>query len=64
MGFHLRANGRVLRRPTIIIDAPHAAVAIEVDRTTSGIDVARVLDRLALSPGRTHAVLSDNDKVL
>lgn len=46
--FDRTAEGRVLKALTIIDDATHEAVAIEVERAISGHGVARVLDRLAL----------------
>ncbi len=46
--FDRTAEGRVLKALTIIDDATHEAVAIEVERAISAHGVARVLDRLAL----------------
>ena len=40
--------GRVLKCLTIVDDATHESVAIEVERAISGLGVCRVLDRLAL----------------
>lgn len=53
--FDRTAEGRVLKCLTIVDDAPHEAVAIEVERAISGIGVSRVLDRLAPSRGRNSA---------
>ena len=46
--FDRTAEGRVLKCFTIVDDATHESVAIEVERAISGHAVARVLDRLAL----------------
>ncbi len=45
--FDRTAEGRVIKALTIVDDATHEAVAIEVERAISGYGVARVLDRLA-----------------
>lgn len=50
--FERTAEGRVLKALTIVDDAKHQAVAIEVERAISGHGVARVLDRLALTRER------------
>lgn len=55
-------EGRVLKCLTIVDDATHEAVAIDVERAVSGVGVTRVLDRLALSRGLTEVVRSDNGK--
>ena len=49
--FDRTAEGRVLKALTIVDDATHEGVAIEVERAISGHGVARVLDRLALTRG-------------
>jgi len=49
--FDRTAEGRSLKCLTIVDDATHEAVAVEVERAFSGTGVARVLDRLALSRG-------------
>jgi transposase InsO family protein len=49
--FDRTADGRVLKCLTIVDDATHEAVAIEVERAISGHGLTRALDRLALSRG-------------
>lgn len=53
--FDRSAEGRVNRALTIVDDATHEAVAIEVERAISGYGAARVLDRLALTRGLPQA---------
>src|SRR5690606_19760531 len=60
--FDRTAEGRVLKALTIIDDATHEAVAIEVERAISGHGVARVLDRLALTRGLPQMIRTDNGK--
>jgi len=60
--FDRTADGRVLKCLTIVDDATHEAVAIEVERAMSGAGVTRVLDRLALSRGLPQVIRSDNGK--
>ena len=60
--FDRTAEGRVIKCLTIVDDATHEAVAIEVERAISGHGVARVLDRLALSRGLPLVIRSDNGK--
>ena len=60
--FDRTADARVLKCLTIVDDATHEAVAIEVARAISGMDVTRVLDRLALSRGLPKLSRSDNGK--
>lgn len=60
--FARTAEGRVLKALTIVDDATHEAVAIEVERAISGHGVARVLDRLALTPGLPLVIRIDNGK--
>jgi len=60
--FDRTAEGRVLKCLTIVDDATHEAVAIEVERAISGIGVTRVLDRLALSRGLPQIIRTDNGK--
>jgi len=60
--FDRTADGRVLKCLTIVDDATHEAVAIEVERAMSGAGVTRVLDRLALSRGLPQDIRSDNGK--
>jgi len=60
--FDRTAEGRVLKCLTIVDDATHEAVAIEVERAISGIGVTRVLDRLALTRGLPRVIRTNNDK--
>jgi transposase InsO family protein len=60
--FDRTAEGRVLKCLTIVDDATHEALVIEVERAVSGHGVARVLDRLALSRGLPKIIRSDNGK--
>ena len=60
--FDRTAEGRVLKCLTIVDDATHEAVAIEVERAIAGIGVSRVLNRLALSRGVPGIIRSDNGK--
>lgn len=49
--FDRTAEGRAIKCLTIIDDATHEAVAIEVERSISGAGVTRVMDRLAITRG-------------
>ena len=60
--FDRTAEGRVLKCRTVVDDATHEAVTVEVERAISGHGVARVLDRLALSRGLPQIIRSDNGK--
>jgi putative transposase len=60
--FDRTAEGRTLKCLTIVDDATHEALAVEVERAFSGHGVARVLDRLALSRGLPLSIRSDNGK--
>jgi len=60
--FDRTAEARVLKCLTIVDDATHEAVAIEVERAISGIGVTRVLDRLAHSRGLPGIIRTDNGK--
>lgn len=60
--FDRTAEGRVIKCLTIVDDATHEAVAIEVERAISGHGVTRVLDRLALSRGLPKVIRTDNGK--
>ena len=60
--FDRTAEGRVLKCLTVVDDATHEAVAVEVERAISGHGVARVMDRLALSRGLPKIIRSDNGK--
>ena len=60
--FDRTGEGRVIKCLTIVDDATHEAVAIEVERAISGQMLTRVLDRLALSRGLPRAIRTDNGK--
>lgn len=60
--FDRASEGRVLKCLTVVDDAPHEAVVIEVERAISGMGVTRVMDRLALSRGLPKVIRSDNGK--
>ena len=60
--FDRTAEGRSLKCLTIVDDATHEALAVEVERAISGHGVARVLDRLTLSRGLPRIIRSDNGK--
>ena len=58
--FDRTADGRVLKCLTIVDDATHEAVAIEVERAISGLMLTRVLDRVALTRGLPRIIRTDN----
>jgi transposase InsO family protein len=60
--FDRTAEGRVIKCLTMVDDATHEAVVIEVERAISGLGVTRVMDRLALSRGLPKVIRSDNGK--
>ena len=60
--FDRTAEGRVTKCLTIVDDATHEVVAIEVERAISGLGVARVLERLALTRGLPKVIRTDNGK--
>lgn len=60
--FDRTAEGRVMKCLTIVDDATHESVAIEVERAISGHGVSRVLDRLALGRGLPKVIRTDNGK--
>lgn len=60
--FDRTAEGRVIKCLTVVDDATHEAVVIEVERAISGKGVTRVMDRLALSRGLPKVIRSDNGK--
>ncbi len=60
--FDRTAEGRVIKCLTIVDDATHEAVAIEVERAISGQGVSRVLDRLAIQRGLPRVIRTDNGK--
>ena len=49
--FDRTAEGRAIKCLTIVDDATHEAVAIEVGRAISGAGVTRVMDRQAITRG-------------
>lgn len=60
--FDRTAEGRVVKCLTIVDDATHEAVAIEVERAISGHGVVRVMERLALSRGLPQIIRTDNGR--
>lgn len=60
--FDRTADGRVIKCLTIVDDASTEAVAIQVERSISGIAVTRVLDRLAIERGLPQVIRTDNGK--
>lgn len=60
--FDRTADARVLKCLTVVDDATHEAVVIEVERAIFGVGVTRVMDRLALSRGLPKVIRSDNGK--
>ncbi len=60
--FDRTADSRVIKCLTIVDDATHESVAIEVERAISGMGVTRVLERLALSRGLPNVIRTDNGK--
>jgi len=60
--FDRTADARVLKCLTIVDDATHESVGIEVERAISGKGVTRVLDRLAHSRGLPKTIRTDNGK--
>jgi transposase InsO family protein len=60
--FDRTGEGRVIKCLTIVDDATHEAVAIEVERAIPGQMLTRVLDRLALSRGLPRVIRIDNGK--
>lgn len=62
--FDRTADARVLKCLTIVDDATHESVGIEVERAISGIGVTRVLDRLGLIRGLPKTIRTDNGKAM
>lgn len=60
--FNRTAEGRVIKCLTIIDDATHEAVAIEVERAISGQGIARELDRLAVQRSLPQVNRTDNGR--
>lgn len=60
--FDRTAEGRVLKCLTIVDDATHESVAIEVERAISGHGVVRVMKRLAITRGLPSVIRTDSGK--
>jgi len=60
--FDRSADGRALKCLTIVDDATHESVAIEVERAICGRMLTRVLERLSLSRGLPKVIRTDNGK--
>lgn len=60
--FDRTAEGRALKCLTIVDDATHESVAIEVERAISGHGVVRVMKRLAITRGLPSVIRTDNGK--
>lgn len=60
--FDRTADGRVIKCLTIVDDATHESIVIEVERAISGQGVCRVLNRLGMSRGLPKVIRSDNGK--
>ena len=60
--FDRTADARVLKCLTIVDDATHESVGIEVERAICGMGVTRVLDRLAHSRSLPRTIRTDNGK--
>lgn len=60
--FDRTADGRVIKCLTIVDDATHEAVAIEVERAISDLMLTRVLDRLAMTRRLPKVIRTDNGK--
>jgi transposase InsO family protein len=58
--FDRTADARVLKCLTIVDDATHESVGIEVERALSGTGVTRVLDRLGVIRGLPRTIRTDN----
>src|SRR3546814_10937967 len=62
--FDRTADGRVLKALTIVDDATHESVAIEVERAISGHGVVRILDRLPVQRGLPEVIRPDRTSVV
>ena len=60
--FDRTADARVIKCLTIVDDATHESLAIEVERAICGAGVTRVLERLALTRGLPRVIRTDNGK--
>ena len=58
--FDRTADGRSIKCLTIVDDATHESVVIEVERAISGAMLTRILDRLALIRGLPRVIRTDN----
>ncbi|ALJ26672.1 transposase [Stenotrophomonas acidaminiphila] len=58
--FDRAAKGRGIKCLTIVDDATHVAVAIEVERAISGLGMTRVIDRMALARGLPQMIRTDS----
>ena len=60
--FDRTAEGRVIKRLTVVDDSTHEAVAIVPERAIGGLSLTRVLARLALHRDLPQAICTDNGK--
>ena len=60
--FDRTTDGRAIKTLTIVDDATHECMAIEVERAISGHGVTRELDRLAHTHGLPRIIRTDNGK--
>lgn len=60
--FDRSAEGRVLKCLTIVDDATHESVAIVPERAIGGLQLIRILDRLAVTRGLPKVIRTDNGK--
>ena len=56
------ADGRSLKCLTVVDDATHESVTIEIESAISGIQVTRILDRLKAERGLPKVIRTDNGK--
>lgn len=57
------AEGRILKCLTLVDDATHEAVAIEVERAISGQTLTRVLDRLAVLQDARQTIIRQQTRL-
>jgi len=60
--FDRTAEGRVVKNLTVVDDATHESVAIEVERAIGGQSLTRILDQIALNRPLPQAIRTDNGK--
>lgn len=60
--FDRSSEGRVLKCLTIVDDATHESVAIVPERAIGGLQLIRILDRLAVTRGLPKVIRTDNGK--